>query len=89
MYSSEAAVRQVGSLITIECLFRSIAVGAGGDSDATVEQYALFRLRRLDAGALPKSGSCVPRAGFGIDFLPAWKYGLRWDCAVETVLRGV
>lgn len=50
------------------------------------EHFGLVRLRELDASALPDSRSRIPRAGFGIDILPAWRFGLRWDCAVENAL---
>lgn len=45
-----------------------------------------MRLRGLDDAALPGGRSRLPRAGFGIDLLPAWKFGLRWDYAVESHL---
>ena len=53
-------------------------------SDA--QHFGLLRLRALDAAALPAARSRMPRAGFGIDILPAWRYGLRWDGAVENAL---
>ena len=59
------------------------------DPDAPEEaaqQLGLVRLRGVDDAALPGGRSRLPRAGFGIDLLPAWKFGLRWDYAVESHL---
>ena len=64
-------------------MFRS---GANVDTEevSAAEQYGLVRLRGLSSDALPDSRSNVLRAGFGIDLLPAWRFGLHWDCAVEN-----
>lgn len=53
---------------------------------SSAQQFGLLRLRALDAAALPAARSRIPRAGFGVDILPAWRYGLRWDGAVENAL---
>ena len=54
--------------------------------EEAAQQFGLVRLRGLDDAALPRGRSRLPRAGFGIDLLPAWKFGLRWDYAVESHL---
>ena len=54
--------------------------------EIAAQQFGLVRLRGLDDAALPGGRSRLPRAGIGIDLLPAWSFGLRWDYAVESHL---